>query len=85
MKNVEIQLFGALREAEPTGRASLSTDAPTIGALRAELAANVPHWPEQARALLRQSAFASDERVLRDADTLPADGRLALLPPVSGG
>lgn len=43
------------------------------------------HWPEDAPALLRASAIATDSTLLRADSPLPADGRLALLPPVSGG
>jgi molybdopterin synthase sulfur carrier subunit len=85
MRLIEIQLFGALREAEPGARLALETTARTVGELRAELAARAAAWPGPARALLQRSAFASATSVLRDADALPADGDIALLPPVSGG
>lgn len=82
----EIQLFGALREAEPSARLVLDADATNIAALRAAVADTVAtRWPQPAIALLPHSAFASERSVLRDADAVPADGRLALLPPVSGG
>ena len=35
--------------------------------------------------LLDYSAFADQQRVLRDHEALPDDGRVAILPPVSGG
>lgn len=85
MRTIEIQLFGALREAEPSARLAVESAATHIGQLRKELAVAVAAWPPQARALLPRSAFASATTVLRDADRLPEDGRLALLPPVSGG
>lgn len=85
MRQIEIQLFGALREAEPGGRLAIGTSAATVGELRAELASRAASWPGAARALLPRSAFASTTTVLRDADALPVDGQLALLPPVSGG
>lgn len=82
----EIQLFGALREVEPGGRLVLEAPASDVGGLRAALAAHAGGaWPEGPRALLARSAFASETSILRDADPLPEDGRLALLPPVSGG
>ena len=82
----EIQLFGALREAEPSARLVLDAAAATVAELRAAVAAAVtPRWPGDALALLPHSAFASERSVLRDADPVPTDGRLALLPPVSGG
>lgn len=84
--HIEIQLYGALREAEPTGRIELDVDAETIATLRALVSRHVAaRWPAAAQALLPKSAFASERSVLRDADAVPADGRLALLPPVSGG
>ncbi|HEY4581605.1 MAG TPA: MoaD/ThiS family protein [Lysobacter sp.] len=85
MRTIEIQLFGALREAEPSSRLAIESAATRVGELREELAAAVSFWPAPARALLPRSAFASATTVLRDADPLPEDGRLALLPPVSGG
>lgn len=82
----DIQLFGALRDAEPTARLVVDSDASTIGALRAAVRdATSTRWPAAAVALLAHSAFASERSVLRDGDPVPADGRLALLPPVSGG
>jgi len=85
MKRVQIQLFGALREAEPHACIAFDTQASTIAQLRAELQSHVQAWPDAARALLARSAFASAISVLRDAEPLPDDGQLALLPPVSGG
>lgn len=82
----DIQLFGALREAEPDARLAIDAQARTVADLRAAVAdAVAARWPVAALALLRHSAFASERRVLRDADPVPDDGRLALLPPVSGG
>lgn len=83
---IDIQLFGALREVEPSGRLGIDADAATVGELRAAVQAHADaHWPPPARALLPRSAFASERSVLREGDPLPADGRMALLPPVSGG
>lgn len=85
MRTITLDLFGALREAEPGARLRLDSDADTVGALRAQLELHVAHWPATARASLPRCAFASTTTVLRDGDPVPADGRLALLPPVSGG
>lgn len=82
----EVQLFGALREAEPGAALVLESDAADIAALRADVARHAESaWPAAARALLGRSAFASERSILRDADPVPDDRRLALLPPVSGG
>ena len=43
------------------------------------------HLPELSPALLRCSAFADSARVLAEDEPLPADGQVAVLPPVSGG
>ncbi|AXK71496.1 molybdopterin converting factor [Lysobacter sp. TY2-98] len=85
MTTVHIELFGALREVVPGARIHTTTEARTVGELRAQIDAESAGWPAQARALLSRSAFASTTTVLRDSDPLPDDGRLALLPPVSGG
>jgi molybdopterin synthase sulfur carrier subunit len=86
MTTVAIQLFGALREAEPDALLRLESAATDIRQLRAEVdAIAAARWPAQARALLQRSAFSSATTILRDADALPSDGVLALLPPVSGG
>ncbi|HZX80425.1 MAG TPA: MoaD/ThiS family protein [Lysobacter sp.] len=85
MRTIEIQLFGALREVAPSASIAIESAAMHVGELREELAAAASAWPAPARALLPRSAFASATTVLRDADPLPDDGRLALLPPVSGG
>jgi molybdopterin synthase sulfur carrier subunit len=82
----EIQLFGALREAEPGGRLALDAEVADIAALRRAVDLHAGGaWTAPMRALLARSAFASESCVLRDTDGIPADGRLALLPPVSGG
>lgn len=83
---IEIQLFGALREVEQGGRLGIDADSATVGELRVAVQAHADaHWPSPARALLPRSAFASERSVLRDTDPIPPDGRMALLPPVSGG
>ena len=86
MTDVEIQLFGALRECEVGGLLRLAASATDIGGLRLILAEHAQRcWSQQAVALVAHSAFASEITILRDVDAVPANGRLALLPPVSGG
>lgn len=84
---VEVKLFGAFRAHEAGDRVELElAPGATVADLRERLAAYAgAHWPAFCPKLLQVSAFASDTAVLRDADPLPADGRLAVLPPVSGG
>jgi sulfur-carrier protein len=84
---VRIKLFGALREADPSGTIELEVPAQsTIAMLREALAAYLAeHAPQVSAGLVQRSAFASDEEILHNDRTLPDDGRLAVLPPVSGG
>lgn len=84
--HIDLQLFGALREAEPGARLRLHVDGATVAALRAAVQSHAEAaWPAPLAALLSRSAFASERSVLRDGDALPSDGAMALLPPVSGG
>lgn len=85
MRSIDIQLFGAFRDVEPTARVTLEVRGDRVHDARAALDAHAQaHWPPHACALVARSAFASETTILRDADPLP-DGMLALLPPVSGG
>lgn len=84
---IRIQLFGALREANADGYIDLEVaDASTIANVREQLAQHLAeHAPQVSASMVQRSAFASDSEILRDHDVLPADGQLAVLPPVSGG
>jgi molybdopterin synthase sulfur carrier subunit len=84
---IELSLFGAFRDYDPSARISLEiADDARVSELRDAVAAyGVAHWPDFRPGLLARSAFASDASVLRDAETLPREGRMAVLPPVSGG
>lgn len=83
-REIDIRLFGAFRSygSAPTIAVSVSTDA-TVAAVRSALAERLAS--DDARALLAASAFATDERVLSDADALGSVSELAVLPPVCGG
>ena len=85
--NETVQLFGAFRDWQTDAPLTLSlADDARIADVRAALAAHAQaHWPGFRAGLLQVSAFASDTRILRDADPVPGDGRLAVLPPVNGG
>lgn len=82
-----IQLHGAMREAAAGGQ--IEIEAPTgttIGELRERLQ---QHLQEQhstiSPTLVQRSAFAGGDSILHNAQPIPADGQLAILPPVSGG
>lgn len=85
--NVTLQLFGVYRRFQDVDAIVLpcpddATIADVRGALGAHALANWQGWDE---GILRRTVFASPEEVLRDPDPVPGDGRLAILPPVSGG
>ena len=84
---VEVKLFGAFREFEPEAKLllELAADAQVADVRRALSAHAGEHWPHFSPTLLAHSAFASEHAVLREGDPIPADGRMAVLPPVSGG
>lgn len=84
---VELRLFGPWRALGDDGALLLQVaDGACIADVRAALAAHAQARGDAASAaLLRVSAFASEDTVLRDAEPVPADGRLAVLPPVNGG
>lgn len=83
---LDLQLFGALRGLESGDRLQLAVEGDTVAALRAALAAHANRqWPSISPGLLGKCAFSTDTEVLRDNDRLPANGRVAVLPPVSGG
>jgi len=84
---IEVRLFGAFRDYDPAALVQLELpDDARVADVRAALEAHGrAHWPGFQPELLRRSALASDTAVLRDHETLPRDGRMAVLPPVSGG
>ena len=84
---VTVQLFGAFRQWQTDAPLALVVaDDARIADVRAALHAHAQaQWPGFREGLLQVSAFASDTQVLRDADPVPGDGRLAVLPPVNGG
>lgn len=84
MRTVDVRLFGAFRQfgAEPTLRVDVAEDA-TVADVRAAIGARLEG--DNVHSLLRASAFATDDRVLNDADAVPSGPELAILPPVCGG
>jgi molybdopterin synthase sulfur carrier subunit len=84
---VTVRLFGAFRDYEPGAAVMLDmADGASVADLREALASyGVTHWPGFRPGLLRVSAFASETTMLREHEKLPDDGRVVVLPPVSGG
>lgn len=86
MRQVTVQLFGAFSDLDPQREIAVEVAGDKVADLRAALRALLPvRWPQFRAGLLDYSAFADGQRVLRDHDALPGDGRVAVLPPVSGG
>lgn len=84
--DIELELFGALRGLEAGDCLSLPVGGELVADLRAALLAHAgTHWPSTSAGMLASCAFATSSEILRDAQALPADGRMAVLPPVSGG
>jgi molybdopterin synthase sulfur carrier subunit len=84
--DIELELFGALRGLEAGDRVSLPVSGGQVADLRAALQAHASaRWPGASASILASCAFATSSEILRDAQPLPANGRMAVLPPVSGG
>ena len=84
---ITLQLFGRFREFSAAPEIALDLPGVSnVAEFRAAFDAWAgAHWPGYAPALLKASAIATESTLLRADSPLPADGRLALLPPVSGG
>ena len=84
---VTLQLFGVFRRFQDAASIELPCpDGATIADVKAALCSHAAtYWPDWNAAILRTVAFASPEAILRNGDPVPADGQVAVLPPVSGG
>lgn len=84
---VEVSLFGAFRDYQPDAMVTLDVPAGArVADLRAALSAHGrAHWPGFKEGLVKHSAFASETTLLRDAESLPEQARIVVLPPVAGG
>lgn len=86
MNQIQVQLFGAFSELVPERVLQVEVEGNRVGDLRRALREQLARrWPSFRSGLLDYSAFADEQRVLRDDEALPGDGRVAVLPPVSGG
>jgi len=86
MKEIVVQLFGAFSELDGQGEIRVQVNGERLLDLRTALREVLQErFPAFNAGLVDYSVFADEECVLRDAEPLPADGRVAILPPVSGG
>jgi molybdopterin synthase sulfur carrier subunit len=82
-QSINVRLFGAFRQGNP--ESSLTVEIPEGGRvtdLRQAMDSALPN--DNARSLLKASAFATDSAVLDDNDVVP-NGEISILPPVCGG
>lgn len=79
--NIKIRLFGAFRKYGE----ELSFTVPAEGGLSAVRQKLESLVSTNDKALIKSSAFANDERILDEKDSITQDERLAILPPVCGG
>lgn len=83
-REIEVKLFGAFRRYGNGRRLRVTVDdAATVADLRAALARLLDD--RGILPLLNASAFGTDDAILHGRDALPTDGRVCVLPPVSGG
>ena len=84
---IQLRLFGIYRDFDASGKIDLDVGqgASIADLRRALLVYAEANWPGYPAGLAAKSAFASETDLLRDNDALPADGLMAVLPPVSGG
>ena len=86
MKQVTLQLFGAFSDLDASREIAVEVAGGTVADLRQALRTLLPQrWPQFRAGLLDYSVFADQQSVLREHERLPEDGRVAILPPVSGG
>jgi len=83
MKSIVFELYANLGRVAGTHelQMELPDAAVTVAAALASLAAVRPELASS----LERCACVSGDTIIRRADALPADGRIALLPPVAGG
>ena len=84
-QTVSIRMFGAFRQFGPESTVNLTVPqearvADIRQAMQSHFAGN-----DNALALLKASAFATDKAVLDDDDWLPSGEPVSILPPVCGG
>lgn len=78
---IVFEFFASLERQAGSREYRLDGGFATVGDALAALAAERPDLA----ALLERCACASGDAIVRRADTVPHDGRIAVLPPVAGG
>lgn len=83
-RSITVRYFASIREAVGLGQETLCTEAPTLGALRDELAARGEPW---ATCLARGRAvrMALNQQLAQDNQPLVDGAEAAFFPPVTGG
>lgn len=83
MKHIVFEFFANLERLAGQHECAidLTADIRTVGDAVARLASARPELASS----LDRCACVSGDTIVRRADPLPADGRIALLPPVAGG
>ena len=79
--NLDILAFASASEALGTDRVTWTSEATTVGELKAELGQRHPELGP----LWQRLAISVDGEIATDADPLHEGAEVALLPPVSGG
>lgn len=82
MSKVKVLLFATMRERAGVRQLEVDVaDGTTVRAFRAQLGNQYP----QLGASLQSALISINREYAFDDDVIPADGELALFPPVSGG
>lgn len=81
---VQLRYFASLRESLGTGAESVDTQAPTLGALRAELVARGGAYAE-ALAPARSVRVALNQTMSDESAALSDGAEVGFFPPVTGG
>jgi molybdopterin synthase sulfur carrier subunit len=83
MKPIVFELFAALERL--AGTSTLEVEGPDDTRTVADAIAVLARARPELATSLDRCACVSGDIIVRRADPLPADGRIALLPPVAGG
>jgi len=83
---IAVKLFGQVKDFFPTPHleVEIEKDSLTVTELKAWLADKALQ-PERSRALIEDSALATESRVLQNQESIHCGGILFVLPPVCGG